>query len=412
MKKTHSGSRPPPSGVHPALSATDERFLRRAFALARKVKGKTLPNPAVGAVVVKRGRVIGWGATRAAGEAHAEVVALEAAARAVTGSKGGPGRNADEAGKADVKAGGKVPGAAAGATVYVTLEPCSHFGRTPPCTRALIEAGIARVVAACPDPNPRVAGRGFAALRRAGITVDVAPPGNPWRTAGEELYEGFACWILHGRPLVTVKVAQTLDGRINEAAGRETPLTGTAAQRFAHGLRARADAILVGAETVRVDDPDLTPRLVPGLAPQIFVLSRSGRLPPSARIFAADRTSRTWVIAPEKPRNLPDHVGFVRLSARAARSGGRTLAKDLLKIFAAHGFHEVLVEGGRAVWSPFLEAGAWDHLCVLTAPRFLPRGDSWTKELSPQWVKPLVFHRFTHLGQDGLTEFRRRASAR
>src|SRR5690606_5458372 len=247
---------------------------------------------------------------------------------------------------------------------------------------------------------------------RAGIVVDVAPSGSSWRTAGEELYAGFACWILNGRPLVTVKVAQTLDGRINEAAGRETALTGTAAQRFAHGLRARADAILVGAETVRVDDPDLTPRLVPGLPPQVFVLSRSGKLPRSARIFAAGRSARTWVVAPEKPRNLPDHVGFARLSLRAARAGGRTLARELLKIWAGQGLHEVLVEGGRAVWSPFLEAGAWDHLYVLTAPRFLPRGDSWTKELSPQWVKPLVFHRFTHLGQDGLTEFRRRTSAR
>ncbi|HLU69818.1 MAG TPA: bifunctional diaminohydroxyphosphoribosylaminopyrimidine deaminase/5-amino-6-(5-phosphoribosylamino)uracil reductase RibD [Fibrobacteria bacterium] len=399
MKKNQPGSPrlPAPSGAPPALSAADARFLRQAFTLARKVKGKTLPNPAVGAVVVKGGRVIGRGATRAAGEAHAEIVALEAAARAVAGSK---------------VSGPKGAGAAAGATLYVTLEPCHHFGRTPPCTRALIRAGIAHVVAACPDPNPRVAGRGFAALRRAGIVVDVAPSGSSWRTAGEELYAGFACWILNGRPLVTVKVAQTLDGRINEAAGRETALTGTAAQRFAHGLRARADAILVGAETVRVDDPDLTPRLVPGLPPQVFVLSRSGKLPRSARIFAAGRSARTWVVAPEKPRNLPDHVGFARLSLRAARAGGRTLARELLKIWAGQGLHEVLVEGGRAVWSPFLEAGAWDHLYVLTAPRFLPRGDSWTKELSPQWVKPLVFHRFTHLGQDGLTEFRRRTSAR
>lgn len=393
MKKT--SSRVPAATVSPSsgVTATDARHLKAAFTLARKVRGKTLPNPAVGALVVKRGRVIGRGATRAAGEAHAEVVALEAAARAAKGPQ--------------AKA-----GAAAGATLYVTLEPCSHFGRTPPCTRAIIAAGIARVVVACPDPNPRVAGRGVAALRRAGITVEVAAPGSPLRTAGEEFYAGFARWILHGRPLITVKVAQTLDGRINEAAGRETPLTGTAARRFAHELRARADAILIGAETVRVDDPDLTPRLVPGLSPQILVLSRSGKLPRSSRIFAAGRAAKTWVIAPEKPRNLPEWVGFVPLSHRAATVGGRVLARELTRFFSTREFHEVLVEGGRAVWSPFLEAATWDRLYVLTAPLFLPRGESWAKELPPQWVKPLVFHRFTHLGQDGLTEFRRRTSER
>jgi diaminohydroxyphosphoribosylaminopyrimidine deaminase/5-amino-6-(5-phosphoribosylamino)uracil reductase len=157
--------------------------------------------------------VIGRGATRPAGQAHAEAVALEQARR--------------------------LPGGAEGATLYVTLEPCSHIGRTPPCARAIIEAGVAKVVAASPDPNPLVSGKGFAMLRRAGIAVDVAAPGSAMRARAEEFYGGFFFWVRHGRPRIVVKIAQSLDGRINARAGVETVLTGPEARRFAHSLRAR-----------------------------------------------------------------------------------------------------------------------------------------------------------------------------
>jgi diaminohydroxyphosphoribosylaminopyrimidine deaminase/5-amino-6-(5-phosphoribosylamino)uracil reductase len=368
--------------------AADERFMALAFAEARAAKGRTLPNPAVGAVVVKNGRMVGRGGTQPAGEAHAEVVALkQAGARA------------------------------RGATVYVTLEPCNHFGRTPPCSLALLDAGVARVVIACPDPSPK-AGGGARALRRAGVNVEMAPPGHPWRLEAEDLYTGFFFWLRHGRPRIVVKIAQSVDGRINSRPGVETPLTGPEARRFTHGLRALADAILVGGATIRADDPDLTPRLAPKLpgaktapAPAVLVLSRGGRIKTSLQVYAKPRTPQTHVIAPQKPRNLPEWVGFSALPVQATPSP-RVLARTLIRIFNDLGYHEILVEGGRSVWTPFLEAGLCDELLVLTAPVLAPAGQAWAKDLSPTWVKPLEFHRFTALGRDSLIEFRRRDSLR
>lgn len=399
VKKIVSANSRSPTGASASpLSAADDRYLALAFAEARAVKGKTLPNPAVGAVLVKNGRVIGRGGTGPAGQAHAEIKALEAARRAK-------------------------PDGAAGATAYVTLEPCDHFGRTPPCSRALIAAGVTRVVAACPDPNPKVAGRGFARLRRAGIAVTIAPRGSVWRREAEEFYGGFFFWIRHGRPRIVVKIAQSADGRINAAPGEETPLTGLPARRVAHGLRARADAILVGGATVRADDPDLTPRLAPaapgttagktrrGPPPEVVVLTRGGRIDRDLAVFAPGRRAATRIMAPRKPSNCPEWVDFMPLPASSGRRKDAAVsARALLKALASRGYHEILVEGGRAVWTPFLEAGLCDELYVFTAPVLLPRGEAWAKELGPAWVKPLVFHRFTPLGRDSLTEFRRRVS--
>ena len=345
----------------------------KAFAEAESVKGLTLPNPPVGSVLVRNGKIIGSGGTRPAGGAHAEIAALE-----------------------------RARGDAAGSTLYVTLEPCSHHGRTPPCARALIEAGVKRVVAACADPNPLVSGKGFAMLRRAGIEVEVGLQ----RERAEEFYGGFFFWIRHGRPRIAVKIAQSLDGRINAAPGRETALTGPEARVFAHALRARADALLIGGATLRSDDPDLTPRLTGGRPPQPLVLTRRRRLDPSFRIFAEGRVAPAVVLSPARPANLPARVEHATLPGR------RALTRELLDVFAARGYHEVLVEGGRAVWTPFLNTGLCDVLYVLTAPVWLPRGESWNRDLRPGWVKPLEFHRFTPLGRDGLTEFRHRDASR
>jgi diaminohydroxyphosphoribosylaminopyrimidine deaminase/5-amino-6-(5-phosphoribosylamino)uracil reductase len=347
-----------------------------AFAEAEAVRGQTLPNPAVGAVLVRNGKVIGRGGTRPAGQAHAEIVAL---------------------GQAD-------PRQAAGATLYVTLEPCSHFGRTPPCARALIAAGVSKVVAACPDPNPRVSGKGFAMLRRAGIEVEVAAPGSAVRTRAEAFYAGFFFWVRHGRPRIVVKIAQSLDGRINARPGEETALTGPEARRFAHALRASADAILVGGKTVRVDDPDLTPRLTGGAPAQILVLSRQRTLDLKSQVFSRKRSAKTVLVSPKMPLNLPKWVDFAALDD----SGDKAVAQKLMAVFAARGYHEVLIEGGRSVWAPFLNAELCDVLHLVTAPRLLPGGESWGKDLRPAWVKPLEFHRFTPLGPDILAEFRRR----
>lgn len=348
------------------------KHMEAAFAEAVAAKGKTLPNPPVGAVLVKNGRVVGRGGTRPAGQAHAEIVALEQAR-----------------------------GAAAGATLFVTLEPCRHFGKTPPCTRALIEAGIARVVAACPDPNPKMAGKGFAELRRAGIAVETGI----LQDRAEEFYGGFFFWIRNGRPRIVVKIAQSLDGRINARPGAETRLTGAEAQRFAHVLRTRADAILVGGHTLRTDNPELTPRLAAGAAPEIAVLTRDRKPDPHLHVFARNRAASTVVISPDPPKNLSSRVDLSRLP------GKRALVRELLDFFSTRGYHEVLVEGGRGVWTPFLNAGLCDVLHVVTAPVFLPRGEGWATDLQPGWVKPLEFHRFAPLGHDVWAEFRRRSSA-
>jgi diaminohydroxyphosphoribosylaminopyrimidine deaminase/5-amino-6-(5-phosphoribosylamino)uracil reductase len=374
MKRTAPKAPPrrgssPPTRLPPA-------WMDLAFAEAEAVRGDTLPNPAVGAILVRNGKVVGRGGTRPAGQAHAEIVAL---------GQAGPRRSA-------------------GATLYVTLEPCSHFGRTPPCARALIAAGVSKVVAACPDPNPRVSGKGFAMLRRAGIEVEVAAPGSPARARAEAFYAGFFFWVRHGRPRIVVKIAQSLDGRINARAGEETPLTGPEARRFAHALRARADAILIGGKTLRVDDPDLTPRLTGGAPAQILVLTRQRKLDLKRQIFSRKRSSKTIVLSPKIPQNLPKWVDFDALAAL----GDQALAKKLMAVFASRSYHEVLIEGGRGVWAPFLNAGLCDVLHLVTAPRLLPDGESWGKDLRPAWVKPLEFHRFTPLGPDILAEFRRR----
>ena len=356
--------------------------MEQAFAEALAVKGKTLPNPPVGAVLVKNGKVVGRGGTQAAGQAHAEIVALRRAGAA-----------------------------AAGATLYVTLEPCGHFGRTPPCSRALIEAGVTRVVAACSDPNPLVAGKGLAQLRRAGITVETGLLGD----RALEFYGGFFFWVKHGRPRIIVKIAQSLDGRINARRGVQTALTGPEARVYTHTLRARADALLIGGQTLRIDNPDLTPRDIKGSPhPEILVLSRKSLSSLEAKkyqIFVPGRKSKTWHISPKnasmsakidsKSSKNTENTGEIYLPGKQA------LTRELLNTFKSQGYHEVLVEGGRGVWTPFLNAGLCDELHLITAPVLLPGGEKWESELGPTWVKPLEFHRFTPLGSDFLTEFRR-----
>jgi diaminohydroxyphosphoribosylaminopyrimidine deaminase / 5-amino-6-(5-phosphoribosylamino)uracil reductase len=312
------------------FTPSDARFMEMAFAEARKVKGKTLPNPAVGAVVVKGGQVAGKGGTRPAGQAHAEIVALE-------------------------RAGDK----ARGSTLYVTLEPCSHHGRTPPCVDAVIAAGVKRVVAAIADANPLVSGDGFRALRKAGIEVDVGLREEDARA----FYEGFFFFIRHKRPQIILKVAQSLDGRINARPGEETAITGPEAQAWTHALRARVDAVLITGRTLRADDPDLTPRLLPGAAvPEAIVLSRRGPYPGDAKLFAPGRAAKTVVVG-ESAEGLPPHADHFRLAESPSKA---EVLDGLAALFAQRGYHAVLVEGGRELWSLFLDAGKADSLYILT----------------------------------------------
>src|SRR5918994_6733853 len=214
-----------------APSEQDRAHMAAALALSRRGLVNTWPNPAVGCVIVREGRVVGRGWTQPGGRPHAETEALA--------------RAGDQA---------------RGATAYVTLEPCSHWGRTPPCCDALIAAGVARVVVATGDPDPRVDGRGMRRLREAGIAVDQGL----LEAEARAVIAGFVRRITRGLPLVTLKLATTLDGRIATASGESRWITGAAARRAAHALRARHDAVLVGSGTVLADDPDLTCRL-PGM---------------------------------------------------------------------------------------------------------------------------------------------------
>ena len=318
------------------FSAADARFMRRALALAERGRGTTQPNPIVGAVIVRGGRVAAEGFHRKAGEGHAEVNAL-----------------------------GRLRGSARGTTLYVTLEPCDHTGRTGPCTAVLIAARPARVVVGCRDPNPLVDGRGIARLRRAGIRVDVGCLEAECAAA----IRAYSVWVRERRPFVTLKAAATLDGFIAErprrgqrgmpraARGKPAPvwITSPAARAAAHALRAEHDAILVGAGTVRADNPRLTVRL-PGRRrvrqPLRVVLAGRRPLPGGAHVF--DQAAPTLRID-GGPR-------------------GRVPPARALALLAARGVHSVLVEGGAAIAGAFIQAGLVDRVALFMAPKLLGGG--------------------------------------
>ena len=320
----------------------DERFMRRALALAERARGLTSPNPLVGAVVVRDGQVVGEGFHEAAGRPHAEVAALEAA-----GDR------------------------ARGATLYVTLEPCVHQGRTPPCLPRLLASGVARVVVAATDPDPRVDGRGVAALRAAGISVSVG-------VLGEEAARqnrAFFTAMRYGRPLVTLKAAATLDGRIADVHGRSRWITGEAARREAHRLRSEHDAIVVGIGTVLSDDPALTVRL--GRAwprePWRVVLDALGRTPPTARVLTAATPARALIaVGPDAPA---ERVAALRAAGATVLSlpgdRARVDVTALLAALHAREVRAVLVEGGAEVHAAFLERDLVDRVAIFLAPRLL-----------------------------------------
>src|SRR5690606_308224 len=233
----------------PHWSAQDVEHMRHALALARRGLGRTRPNPPVGAVVVRGGRVVGTGWHKRAGTAHAEVIALAAA-----------GKEARDA------------------TLYLTLEPCTHTGRTPPCAPQVIASGVKRVVIAVPDPNPVVRRRGIAMLRRAGIQVETGLEAE----AGEELIRGFACHVTTGRPFVRLKLAASADGRIATRTGASRWITGPDARRLVHRWRDEMDAVMVGSGTLLADDPELTCRRAGGRDPVRVVVDGGLRTPPTA----------------------------------------------------------------------------------------------------------------------------------
>jgi len=319
---------------------TADRFMRRALELAERGRGLTSPNPMVGAVVVAdRGEIVGEGFHARAGGPHAEIEALRAA-----GSR------------------------ARGATLYITLEPCSHQGRTPPCAPAVIAAGVARVVASIGDPNPQVSGTGFNALRAAGIEVVVGVG-----AAEAELQNrAFLTAMRERRPHVTLKAGMTLDGKIADLHGGSRWITGEAARRHAHRLRSESDAIVVGIGTVLRDDPELTVRLGQPWPrePLRVVLDTTARTPVGARLIRAGRPSAAVIAvgagAPE-PRVRALAAAGATVVSCGTRDGRVDLGALLGELFARE-VRAVLVEGGGEVHGAFLDAGLVDRVAMFAAP--------------------------------------------
>jgi len=314
----------------------DARHMRHALTLAERALGTVAPNPAVGCVIVRDDMVVGRGWTQRGGRPHAEVVAL---------------RQAGEAAK--------------GATAYVTLEPCAHLGQTVRCADAVIEAGIARVVAAIEDPDPRVSGRGFAMLREAGIAVET----DVLRAEAAVSNAGFFSRIVKKRPLVTLKLAVSADGKIARAPGGEQWITGEEARRFGHFLRASHDAILAGIETVLADDPELTCR-IPGLedrSPLRVVLDSGLRLPMTSKLV---QTAHKVPVVVFTTREGGDglraaQVDIVRVAPDAQ---GRPDLGAVLGELASRGATRLLVEGGATVEEAFLVQGLADRLEIFRSP--------------------------------------------
>ncbi len=310
--------------------------MRRALALARRGLGKTSPNPVVGAVLVRNGRIIGEGYHKRAGGPHAEVFTLR-------------GVNAH------------------GATLYVTMEPCCTWGKTPPCTDAIIAAGVKRVVVAALDPNPKHDGRGLKVLRRAGIRVDAGL----WADEATRMNEAFNKWIATGLPFVIAKAAMSLDGKIATRTGDSKGITSEAAHREAHELRARVDAIMVGANTVIHDDPQLTVRhSVRGRQPLRIVVDARGRCVRSARLFTDRFRRRTVVLtttrSPARWRRCLALRGIAIVTVRAKR--GMVDLSSALRELGKMNVTSVLVEGGGELLGSLFDHRLIDKVALFYAP--------------------------------------------
>jgi diaminohydroxyphosphoribosylaminopyrimidine deaminase / 5-amino-6-(5-phosphoribosylamino)uracil reductase len=356
---------------------TDGRFMDLALEQARSALGRVSPNPAVGAVLVRDGQVAGTGATQPPPGPHAEVMALRQA-----GSR------------------------ARGADMYVTLEPCSHFGRTPPCAGAIIAAGVKRVVAATGDPHPQVDGGGFAKLRAAGIAVEVGPGASEAR----EIIGGFVFRIETGRPRTTVKYAMTLDGRIATSSGHSRWVSGPESRQDVHIRRDRCDAILVGIGTLLADDPQLTTRLPDDLSgyggphhPLRVVLDRQARTPLTATMLSPETPGETLIfvskLAPSEQVAALRHAGADVVVLDEVTPG------LVLQHLGQRGINDLFIEGGGTVLGAFFDAGLVDRAVVYIAPAIVGGADAMspvagTGVMTMPEAWQLVDRRVTRIGDD------------
>lgn len=350
-----------------------EQYMQLALTLAQSADGQTSPNPPVGSVVVNHGRIVGIGAHLRAGERHAERVALEMA---------GP--------------------AASGGDLYVTLEPCSHMGKTPPCTEAILHAGIARVYVAASDPNPLVAGSGIQLLKEAGVEVHTGT----CQALALELYQPFFHFIQTNQPHVTLKTAMTLDGKIATSSKDSKWVTSEQARLDVQRLRHTHDAILVGSQTILHDNPLLTTRLPQGGLHPIRIVLDSNLVTPADSQVIQNNETRTWIICTsdasadrESLLSSAEHVEIIRLSSQTIT----ILA--VLQELGARGVVTLLVEGGATVNASFLRAGAVDRVITYIAPRLLGGADSLTpisggNPVLMSEAKDFVFVKTEQLGPD------------
>jgi diaminohydroxyphosphoribosylaminopyrimidine deaminase/5-amino-6-(5-phosphoribosylamino)uracil reductase len=353
--------------------STDIDYMKLALRLAVKGAGHTSPNPLVGAIIVKDGKIVGKGYHRRFGGPHAEVYALREAKKN-----------------------------ARGATLYVNLEPCSHYGKTPPCVDQLIRAGIARVVIANKDPNPLVNGEGIRKLRDAGVEVITGILEEESRTVNRFYFKA----VEKGWPYVILKWAQTVDGRIATASGEAFWITGEQARRDVHRLRAQVDAVLVGAGTVLRDDPKLTVRLVRrAKQPWRLVLDGTMRAPATAALFTDEVRNRTVVFTSQQngPCREKLQQQGCRVVALPPENGGHVNLRDVLSWCRDHQIVSLLVEGGRQVLTEFLRLGLADEVVVYIAPKILGAGVEAIGDLGVERLahaKQLQDIRWEKIGQD------------
>ncbi len=355
--------------------SSDPGPMRAALALARRGLGSTWPNPSVGCVIVKGGVTIARGATQKGGRPHAETVALERAGKA-----------------------------AKGATAYVTLEPCCHHGKTPPCTEALIASGVARVIVAAQDPDPRVSGQGISRLSEAGIEVELGLCG----PEAEAVNAGFFALMRLGRPLVSLKIASSLDGRIAVASRESRWITGEPARARGHLLRASHDAVMVGSGTVLADDPNLTCRLpgMGGRSPVRVIADGSMRVPLTARVAATARDVPTWFLVRHgiegERRDAFKSCGVEIVDVPATSSGETDLA-GALKELGKRGITRLLVEGGATLATSLFRADLVDLLYWFRAPSVIG-GDGLPALTALGLAAPAQAPRFARLALETVGE--------
>jgi diaminohydroxyphosphoribosylaminopyrimidine deaminase / 5-amino-6-(5-phosphoribosylamino)uracil reductase len=325
--------------IHRAMNQ-DITYMKEAIALGRQGLGRTAPNPPVGALVVKDGHIIGKGFHPKAGMPHAEVYALESA-----GEKAG------------------------GSTLYVTLEPCDHYGKTPPCTQAVIKAGISRVVIGCVDPNPKVSGKGIERLRASGIEVDIGV----CEEEAQGLIAWYSTWLGKKRPYVILKAAMTLDGKIAATSGDSRWISSEESRAIVHELRNQTDGVLVGIGTVKKDDPLLTCRMEGGRDSLRIILDPAFEIPAEAKCLGKDALLFTAEAQDSRPEIIGKGTQVVKVDADASYM----LPWDrVLAHLGSMGLHAIMVEGGSGVFTSLLRSGFVDKLMIFIAPKILGGGKS------------------------------------